>query len=282
MNWIKQINDTLNYIEDHLYEDVTLDRLAEICICSKSHLSKMFLMTTGMGIMEYIRGRRLTKAVVDLKRERKVIDVALDCGYETPEAFTKAFKKFHKIPPSKVAHYEGSLQAMMPLSFSLEVKGDVPMNYKIMNKEAFDVVGIKKSVTTEDGANFKIIPAFWQEVMMDGSFEKIAKSSGPLGTMGVMKDYNPETGIFNYYIACEGQAVEGLETETFQVPQGKYAVFTSVGPLPEAIQATTKKIYSEFFPGTEYEHAGTVELEVYLPGDTSKDDYTCEIWVPVK
>jgi AraC family transcriptional regulator len=87
---------------------------------------------------------------------------------------------------------------------------------------------------------------------------------------------------FTYAIGAEkpGEAVpEGFEV--FHIPAATWAVFESIGPMPDAIQTVTKQIFEEWFPSTGYEHAPAPELEVYLPGDVDSQDYRCQVWVPI-
>lgn len=283
MNWIEQMNGALSYIEEHIEEELTVEVIAKVAMYSPSHFSRVFNFLSDTSLKAYIRSRRLTLAAVELRdKDCRVLDIALKYGYETPEAFTKAFKKFHGIVPSKVYNFEGPLNVTPAMSFSVVMKGEKMMEYKIIEKTSFDVVGVKRNVSTVNGENFKIIPQFWQEVMKDGTFNAINGAAKSLGTLGVITDYVESTSAFDYYIACEGNHIEGIDYDTYTVPAGKYAVFTTRGPLPEAIQGVFKKIYNEFFPSTNYEHAGTAELEVYLPGDPSQDDYESEIWIPIK
>lgn len=156
------------------------------------------------------------------------------------------------------------------------------MDYKIVEKTAFHIVGVKRRIRTEDNANFKEVPKFWNDVMDDGTFQILSAAAGPLGTMGVITNSNEETGTFDYYIAIEGQELPNTQYVTTEISAGKYAVFTAIGPLPEGIQKAWQQIYSEFFPATPYEHTGAAELEVYLPGDPSQMDYKSEIWIPIK
>jgi len=69
--------------------------------------------------------------------------------------------------------------------------------------------------------------------------------------------------------------------ESLEVPKATWAVFTSIGKIPDAIQKVWQDIFNDFFINSEYIHAGLPELEVYLAGDTSSEDYKCEIWIPV-
>ncbi|WP_234123713.1 AraC family transcriptional regulator [Clostridium hydrogenum] len=283
MNWIGDMNDVLKYIEENICNEISTDDICKIAHMSKFHFLRIFNILTGITLGEYIRQRRLSLAVKDVvSSELKIIDIAYKYGYETPEAFTKAFKKLHKISPSEARKNKKNLKAIPPLSFQIIVKGEERMNYKIESKEAFKVAGVSRKITTKNGENFKIIPKFWNEVCESGQYDILEKSQGKLGVIGMCYDFKMEAEEFKYMIAVEGTKVEGLEACTeVQIPALTWAIFESVGPMPTAIQEVTKKIFSEWFPATKYEHADGPELEVYLPGNPNAEDYRAEVWIPV-
>ncbi|CAH2213485.1 AraC family transcriptional regulator [Tepidibacter aestuarii] len=283
MNWIENMNNVLEYIEENIDNSITPDDIAKVAYSSKFHFMRMFSMLTGMTLGEYIRQRRLSLAAKDImSSNKKIIDIAYKYGYETPEAFTKAFKKLHSISPSEARKKGESLKAIPPISFQITVKGEKRMDYKVVKKEEFKIVGISKRVTTKNHENFKVIPRLWDEVAKNGILEKIKKNASELGVLGVCHDYDKEQEEFNYMIATEGEHIEGLDNyEVVNVPSCKWAIFESIGPMPDAIQKIWHKIFAEWFPATRYEHADAPELEVYLPGDPNEEDYKCQVWVPV-
>lgn len=281
MNWFKAFNDALKYIEDHIMEEISTDEVAKIAFCSKFHFLKTFTMLTGISLSEYIRNRRLSLAAAELvKSDVKVITIALQYGYETPESFTKAFKKLHGVAPSMARKEKAKLTTVMPLSFQITIKGDERMDYRIEKRTPFKIVGMTKRVTSKNGENFKVLPKFWEDVVADGRLDKLCEQSTTM--LGVCYDHSAELEEFSYMIGVEGLQVEGLDNQVIlEVPELTWAVFKSIGPLPDAIQRVWKKIYQEWFPATNYEHANAPELEVYLPGDSSTEDYVCEVWIPI-
>jgi len=162
------------------------------------------------------------------------------------------------------------------------------MDYKIVDKPAFSTVGIELRVSTEHGQNQKDIPAFWDQIMHDGRFQRLTALGAGVGavtgamTLGLCTDFQPDLQEFNYVIATESAAAPPDGFVRKDVPAATWAVFDSVGAMPDAIQNVFGRIFSEFFPSTGYEHAEGPELEVYLPGDPSSADYRCEVWIPVK
>ena len=103
MEWLTCIRRSLEFMEEHLLDDISAQDVAAQVNMSPFFLQRGFSVITGYGISEYIRNRRLYLAALDLSRsDEKVIDIAFRYGYETPESFTKAFTRFHGATPSQV------------------------------------------------------------------------------------------------------------------------------------------------------------------------------------
>jgi AraC family transcriptional regulator len=240
-------------------------------------------MITGVTIGEYIRRRRLTLATQDIISGEKIINVAYKYGYETPEAFTKAFKKMHGISPSAAREPGVNLNAYPKLSFHISIKGDKNMNYKVFDKGSFKVVGKQTRIYMENEENFNQVPKFWYDCMEDGSYDWISSKAGKLGILGVSKDFDKYKDEFNYMIAVEevnDKLPKGYVSAT--IPAATWAAFESIGPVPEALHDLLRRIYTEWMPSTGYQHECAPDIEVFPAGDMSSSDYRCEIWVPVK
>lgn len=161
------------------------------------------------------------------------------------------------------------------------------MDYKIIDKPAFDIVGKGRQFTTEQGENFIKLPQFWTEFRQDKSWDTLMKftggkagtvtGGGSLGVCLMEKDMK-----FIYAIGVEkGVKAAPRGFEVIPIPAAAWAVFDSYGPVTPSIQAVIKKIFSEWFPSIGYEHAPAPELEVYLPGDMQSPDYHCQVWIPI-
>lgn len=283
MEWLDSMNEAVEYLETNITEKLDIEKVAKIALSSTFHFQRMYHMITGVTIAEYVRRRRLTLAAQDILTGEKIIDVAYKYGYETPEAFTKAFGKMHGISPSAAREPGANLKAYPKLSFHISIKGDKDMNYKIVDKESFTVVGKQRRITMVDEENFKLVPKFWKECMNDGSYEWISSKAGKLGVLGICKDFGKYKDEFNYMIGVEEfKGSFPKEYVTATIPAATWAVFESVGALPEASHDLTRRIFSEWMPSTGYQHACAPELEVYTEGDMSSPDYRCEIWIPIK
>jgi AraC family transcriptional regulator len=303
MEWSERMNAAIGYIEENLAGEIDFNEAAKRACCSLFHFQRMFFAIIGVTPAEYTRRRRLTVAARELtSTNNKVIDIALKYGYDSPDAFTRAFRNVHGITP-QAARGPGVMLAAFPrVSFNIILKGGSDMDYKIMDKPPFDVVGKARKFTTVGGENFRKIPQFWDEFIRDENGEKtlVELTQGKPG---------PVTGAMELGI-CVGEGVEegwydspelsagyegfiyaiGVEKPDKPVPQGfklmhipeaTWAIFESVGPMPKAIQDVTVKIFQEWFPSTGYEHDTKPELEVYLPGDPNSPDYRCQVWMPI-
>jgi AraC family transcriptional regulator len=161
------------------------------------------------------------------------------------------------------------------------------MEFRIEQGNELKMTGLSLRCESNDGSNFVNIPAFWNEIMKDGRYEALASKSEPsLGICGVCHSFEMNSGLFIYTIAImTPKDKTGLPAgcDEITVPASTWAKFISRGPLHANFQNTIKRIYSEWFPRSGREHAGTAEIEFYPPlPDTEADDYWCEYWVPLK
>ena len=296
MEWIKVINDAIEFMEKNLTEEIGLLEVARSVNISAFHFHHAFTIMTGITPAEYIRNRRLTLAGLELADgSSKIIDIALKYGYETPESFTKAFSRFHGFSPMQVR--KGSpLKSMNRYTVRITIDGGTIMEYKIEKWDELDLLVHAKDFHAE--TSDQEIPAFWDEYFSNETTKKIpgylgvcAQGSGP----GGLAD---KSDVFKYGIGCRASDVlgEGVVAADGSVPAGAlpegfeiihipaytWAVFKCVGPAGEAISEGWDKIYKEWLPSADYERILDYDIENYLPGDSSAADYVCEICLPVK
>ncbi len=287
MAWVESLQKSIDYMEEHLFEHVTIERIAKQANASPFHFQRTFAILTDMSVGEYLRKRRLTLAAEELTRTNvKVIDLSHKYGYDTPEAFSKAFRRQHGVTPSEARKSIGKLQSYNRLMIQVSLKGAKPMKYRIVEKNSFQIVGIKREYSLLNEENLKGIPVFWKEVNEDGTNDVLfSLNNGTIkGVLGVCVTDNDvkSTQTMDYWIATtyDGDVPEGLAE--FEIPSSKWAVFEVHGAMPQSMQNTWKQIFSEWFPSSGYEHAGTPELEVYSDDDPFNPNLYSEIWIPVK
>jgi AraC family transcriptional regulator len=283
LDWLIRMKDALDLMEKKMEEPLDIEEIAKAAYSSPFHFQRMFHMLTGITVAEYKRKRKLTLAAQELAMtSSKVVDVALKYGYDSPESFSKAFRKIHGIPPSEARNSGVSLKAFPRISFHLSLKGDKDMDYRIIEKEAFTVVGKSIGVTYLDNEHSRQIPRFWEECNRDGTVAKLGSIGTDENLLGICFDMLPDKEDFTYMIASKADLTSPADEFSLRtVPASSWAIFTSVGPMPGAIQSLIGRIFQEWFPATGFEHSGAPEMEVYPPGDVSAEDYRCEVWVPI-
>jgi AraC family transcriptional regulator len=147
MDSLRSMNNALAYIEEHLTEEIDYSEVSKIAYCSEYHFKRMFSFLAGISLSEYIRRRRLTLAALDLKdRDLRIIDVAVKYGYNSADSFSRAFHSLHGILPSEARSENIQLKAYPRMTFQLSIKGGCEMNYRIVEKGPFKLVGFKKRV----------------------------------------------------------------------------------------------------------------------------------------
>ena len=276
MDWIRTVNNAIEYMEGHLMDEITLADIAKHVNLSAFHFQRAFSLLTEMSPAEYLRKRRLSQAGAELTGgDAKVIDVALKYRYESPESFTKAFTRFHGVSPMQVK--KGSpIQFMNRFTVRMAIEGGCMMEYKIEKWEAMDLLMHAKDFhaeTSETG-----IPKFWDEYYAHEEYRKIP------GYLGLCAQQKSDGDEFRYGIGCKASDVEGIPEgfEIIHIPEYTWAVFKCIGPMPKAIQDMWERIYKEWLPVSDYELIPDYDIENYLPGDSSSRDYVSEICIPVR
>ena len=150
------------------------------------------------------------------------------------------------------------------------------MEYRIEQWEAMELLVHAKDFHTETGE--REIPSFWDEYYSNEEYRKIP------GYLGVCAQQKEGSDVFRYGIGCRAGDAEGVPEgfEIIRLPEYTWAVFKCVGPVPDAIQAMWERIYKDWLPVSEYELIPDYDIEDYLPGDPTAQDYVCEICIPVK
>lgn len=276
IGWIEGIQRAIEYIEDNLTEELSIQEIAQKAYVSPFHFQRIFHTLCGFTVGEYIRNRRLSIAAQELsKADVKVIDVAIKYGYDSPDSFTRAFTKFHGIPPSTAKLKGASLKSFGRVKIILILEGGTMLEYKIVKKAQFTVMGKVRSFDVETSSDE--IPKFWQEHMQSEDSKIVC------GMYGICIDSNVKK--IDYLIADNylpwNEIPDGFETRV--IPAGTWAVFPCRGALPKSLQDVNTKIWSEWLPSCkEYKLAGNYDIEMYTPPTENPDDYYCEIWIPVE
>lgn len=282
MNWNESISRAIEYIENNLTNDITIEDIASYAYISSFYFQKGFSLVCGYSISEYIRNRRLSLAAYDLLHtDFKIIDIALKYGYDSPDSFTKAFTRFHGSTPTAVRN-GATIKEFMPLQINVILKGGYAMEYRIEEKDSFKIVGLKDSFRYETA--YQEVPKIWKKFFMKSVFSKINAK------YAVNIDNSMGCDSFDYIIGddynAELKVPKGFEV--IEIPKLSWAIFPCVGSAAVSIKEANEKIFKEWLPNSnEYVIAEGYNIEMYSnPKEYNKgtDDekYYCEIWIPIK
>lgn len=290
MDWLERMNGAINYIESKIIEDVDYEKVAQIACCSTYHFQRMFSFITEVTLAEYIRRRRLTLAAAELQNsDVRIIDIAVKYGYESHEAFSRAFQKLHGIAPSAAREKGIRLKAYPRITFQISIKGDVEMNYRIEEAGPSKVFGKSIEVTFKDEQCYKEIGEFVVESWKNGLREKIREAAGygPEGRenkklLGTALHGYKADGSFRFMLTAE-YPEQGVPDcfEVLEIPQGTWAIFSTSCFEDEELDTISKiwRRLPEWFHATGYEQRADVpELERCY---RTEDGYLAEVWIPI-
>ncbi|MFJ9568132.1 AraC family transcriptional regulator [Streptomyces bacillaris] len=289
---LERLNEAMEYIESHLGERIEVADLARTATTSEYHFRRMFSALAGVPLAEYIRRRRMTVAGAEVlgHPDRTLLEVAVRYGYDTGEGFARAFRAVHGIGPGEARRTGAVLRSQQRLTFRLVVEGSSAMNYRLVEKGEFRVVGRRARVPLiHEGPN----PAIAEFIRSIGreELERIATLSDqePAGLVGVSDQLDPSraegTELDYYHGVVRGPepsdegAEEGLDS--LPVPAGTWAVFTNDGEFPQALQYLWRDVFTQWFPSNPYASLPGPEIlsvRLYEEGKRA----AAELWIPVE
>lgn len=293
MELLERMNRAVEYIETNLTNKIGYEKVANEIGYSIHHFQRMFSFITDISMAEYVRRRRMTMAAFELQNSSmKVIDIALKYGYESPEAFARAFQNLHGITPTVARNKGIGLKAYPRISFQISIKGVSEMKYRIETRKDFQVYGIERIFDISNDENLREIPRFWNEVLSNGECDKLAESTGNLNNQGelcpvnAVCDYKKAEGTTFPYMIC---ALKSNKSDTrgykvVEVPSATWAIFTSeeydMEDVSIAFQDLNKRAHTEWLPTSTYNKLEGYDLEMYYEKSNGKG--YCESWIRVE
>ncbi|MEV6176000.1 AraC family transcriptional regulator [Streptomyces sp. NPDC052015] len=283
---LERLNQTMEDIEDHLEQSIDVARLARTAATSEYHLRRMFSALAGMPLSEYVRRRRLTVAGAEvLAGNESLLEIAVRYGYGSGEAFARAFRAMHGVGPGEARRTGAALVSQPRLSFRLTVEGSSSMRYRVVDRPAFTVAGLKARVPLVHAGPNQAIIDFVRgiEPRTLESLEKLSDQE-PQGIVSVCDDLDPsraEGTELDYYHGVITSTAAPEDVAVLPVPAGTWAVFTTSGPAPEAIQYLWRDVFTQWFPSNPYRsRPGPEILQTRLSPDGTEAD--AELWLPVE
>ena len=269
------IQNALTYIEENLTEELEIRDIAKKAFLSPFYFQRIFGVMCGISVGEYIRGRRLSLAGEELARsDAKVIVIAAKYGYDSPDSFNRAFQRFHGISPSAAKKAGARLISFAPVKIKQTVEGIHMMEYRIVEKPQFTVMGVSRKFHPE--TSYQQIPEYWTEMFSHPDFPL-------MGVYGICIDDNGADGEFDYWIADNYIPWQEIPAgcKSLVIPGGTWAVFPC---KLKTLQDTNTQMWQEWLPNCrEYKLSGSYNLEVYGPPCKEDQGETyVELWLPVE
>lgn len=282
---LANLNQAMDYIEEHLTEEVSFDELAKKTGISVYHFKRTFSFFAGMSLAEYIKKRRLAEANLALLAGEKVTDVAFKYGYQSIEGFSRAFRDWSGQAPSEVMKTQ--IQKTFPkFSFYIDIKGGQSMDVKLIEKPAFQIVGVSQKVPLQYQGENQAIIELAQRITPQQRAE-----------MHTFDDVYPHQVVNASFDFQEGRTTEGGEMthmigfatlqeniyedlEQLSVPAHTWAVFPNEGPFPQTLQETWARIFSEWLPSSGYQVVAAPEISFTQYQGPAEAKYS-EIWLAV-
>ena len=274
------IEKTIWLVESHLFEPISLDDVADHAGLSRSHISRIFPAATGWSITGYMRARRLTEAARLLAAGAPdILSVALEAGYGSHEAFTRAFgDQFGKTP--EAVRRERSLENLnlvepLPMDANLKLKPDLPV---FDDHPEMLLAGIR---SRHNMSSANTLPLQWQKFQ-----QYLGHIPGETGraAFGVVGEMPEGCDDFEYFTAAEitGKGVLPSELEAVRFPAQRFARFRHRGHI-STIRSTIGAIYETWPPGLGVMAGGSFSFIEYYGPDFNpvSGEGTIEIWIAV-
>ena len=273
------VEKALWYVESHFCEEIRLAGLAEICEVSPTYLSRVFPLVLGYSLKEYLRRRRLSEAARCLAGGAPdILEVALQHGYSSHEAFTRAFREEFGVTPESVRArgHVVHLALLEAIRMSTDqIKEIQPI--RMESGRALTVGGLREHYEGDTAA----IPAQWQKLVP--YLGNLAQQVGEFA-YGVCHNFQ-DGGVFDYLCGVEVRSSQGLPEgwSTVTLPEDQtYAVFRHEEHV-SLIRHTCHSVYAGWLPKSGYKSADGPFFERYGPEfDGRTGQGGLEVWVPVE
>jgi AraC family transcriptional regulator len=273
------VDKALWYVETHFAGELTLDDIASVAGVSRYHVARAFGEAIGQPIMRYARGRRLTEAARALAAGADdILTVALEAGYGSHEAFTRAFREQFGQTPEAVRARRSceNLDLVEAVTMNHSIRAELPVP-RCENRPAFLVAGLSVRYDYETCGGG--IPAQWQRFT-----PYLGNVPGQIGGVAYGLRYNSDDSGLDYMCGVEVGEFSQLppELSRVRVPANRYAVFTHEGHISQ-IRSTWYTIWNTWLPKSGHSLADAPDFERYgenFDGRTGLGDV--EIWVPFR
>jgi AraC family transcriptional regulator len=272
----------VDYIERSIAERISLADVAAEAALSDHHFHRLFRARYGVPVMDYVRRRRLTQAAERLVRgSDAIIEIALDAGFASQAAFTRAFRRVFYVTPAAYRATGRNVPWLSASTLSEETLATLPElrsgSPRLEAIEGFRVAGLQAAFTGEGRAD---IPALWDKLV--GLFDADAfRSADRFGIS--LPTFDALHGTFDYLAAVvldDDEPTASVLTIA-EIPAGSYVVFTFSG-APARLPAALDYIFGVWMPASDHILRGAPSFERYPKGFVLGETVELELWFPVE
>jgi len=293
MKYNNYIRDILEFIERNITNDIDLEKVANFAGFSKYHLHRIFKSYTGYSVIEYVRLQKFFLALKYFNNSKlNILEISMECGFESQENFTRAFKKFFNITPGKmrrdkklIEKHLTDLKLTIDIAIKGKIKGGNLMKSEILYKEEFYVVGLRYFGVNQNGE----IPALWNE--FNKRYDEIENkiSDGCMGLCEHIENYDPNSSESEYICCCEVLKPTSIPNGMIlkKIPSQKYLKFIHKGPIHmgqvDLLGETYNKIFGEYLPNHNFHTVPAANFEFYgCDFEYGSEDSIVHLYIPIR
>ncbi|MDN9010177.1 AraC family transcriptional regulator [Brevibacillus laterosporus] len=288
MDYFERIQDSIEFIEKNLQEELKISEISAKSCFSAFHFQRIFQAITGFSVQEYIRSRRLSEAAVLLKETRKnILEIALFFQYGSQEAFTRAFINCFGLTPAKYRRGGTMIKHQKKINFldyKNKTRGELVMNKPeivVLNKK--HIIGYEYKTNLNHEQYFKEIPTFYTDFGKNRYYQRIPRRTSPNMSFGISTNFHDE-GHFSFII---GEEVKEINTElekgfvNLEIPGGKYAKF-KVSGTTDLVQNTRRYIYGTWLLNFKYDRREGPDFEITdVLNSRYPNEMKMKIYIPI-
>ena len=254
------IEKSAAYIESHLKEPLSVDLLAERAGFSPYYFCRLFSLYMDMPVMEYVRRRRLTKGATEICEGRRILDVAMDYGFESHNGFSKAFRKVYGYSPDEYRRRVSPHRPIAPNPLTGQ-KGELSVQPKVRveQRDGFYVAGMVIR-TSPELTSIAQQPAIWQNHWLPEKENKIYAAARPKEHGEYYISFPVETGLYRLVTSVKVEDPVSVEDVLYVdwVPPGLYGIFSTPpteGDFAQSVMDTWHYIFEQWLPNSSYDLA---------------------------
>lgn len=281
------INDSVTYIEKHLKEPLSLEVISSEAGYSPYYFSRLFTLYMEMPVMEYVRHRRIACAADDICKGGRILDIAVEYGFNSHTGFIKAFRKIYGYSPDEYRRRVSKHRpiAPNPLSSNVSKMSELP-TVRIEKRDGFYVAGAVVMISSSV-SSIAQQPVLWDKFWLAEHENRLYATARPKEHGEYYISFPANERQYRLMTCVKVESSETLDSGLFVdwVPEGLYAVFSTPPrdeKFPETIIETWRYIFETWLPNSGYALSDSgIDYEFY-DERCHGAPYSMDICIPIK